>query len=98
MLQVMCKLKMGGEMKMACCVKGYHMYKEVWEAVIGEVLVFHMEPTNAADRYAVAVRKAATIIGHLPNKLLRICSLFLRREGSIRHRKTIVVVRSLFTR
>ena len=60
------------------------MYKEVWEAAIGEVLVCHREPTNATDRYTVAVTKAATIIGHLPRKLSKVCSLFLRKGGSIR--------------
>ena len=44
----------------------------------------HREPTNATNRYAVAVTKAATIIGHLPRKFLKVCSLFLRRGGSIR--------------
>ena len=37
------------------------MYEEVWEAAIGEVFECHREPTNATDRYAVAVTKAATI-------------------------------------
>ena len=60
------------------------MYKEVWEAAIGEALKCHRKPTNAADRYAVAVTKAAAIIGHLPRKLSKVCSLFLRRGGSIR--------------
>ena len=60
------------------------MYEEVWEAAIGEVLECQREPTNATDRYAVAVTKAATIIGHLPRKLSKVCSRFLRRGGSIR--------------
>ena len=75
---------MAGEMQMPCCIRGYHVYKDVWEAAIGEVLVCHREPTNATDRYAVAVTKAATIIGHLPRKLSKVWSLFLRRGGSIR--------------
>ena len=78
------KLKMAGEMEMPCCVRGFHVYKEVWETAIEEVLMCHREPTNATDRYAVAVTKAATIIGHLPRKLSKVCSLFLRRGGSIR--------------
>ena len=57
---------------MPCCVRGYHVYKEMWEAVIGEVLECHREPTNATDRYAVAVTKAATIVGHLPRKLSKV--------------------------
>ncbi len=37
-----------------------------------------------ADRYAVAVLKQGTAIGHLPRKISKVCSLFLRRRGSIR--------------
>ena len=41
------------------------------------------EPTNASDRYAVAVLRAGTIIGHLPKKVSKVCSIFLRRGGSM---------------
>ena len=41
------------------------------------------EPRNAKDGYAVAVKKDRTVIGHLPRKVSRVCSLFLRRGGSI---------------
>ena len=40
-----------------CCIRGYHVYKEVWEAAVGEALVCEREPENASDRYAVAVKK-----------------------------------------
>ena len=40
------------------------MYKEVWEAAIGEVLECHREPTNATERYVVAAKK--TLEGMLP--------------------------------
>ena len=33
------------------------MYKEIWEAAAGEVLMCEREPHNALDRYAVAVKK-----------------------------------------
>ena len=36
-------------------------------------------PENASDRYAVAVKREGTIIGHLSRKVSRVCSLFLRR-------------------
>ena len=55
-------------------VRGYHVYKDVWEAAIGEVLVCEREPRNAEDRYAVAVKKDETIVGHLPRNLSRVCS------------------------
>ena len=31
--------EMAGKKEMACCVGGYHVYKDVWAAAIGEVLV-----------------------------------------------------------
>ena len=31
---------------MACCVRSYHVYKDIWAAAIGEVRVCRMEPTN----------------------------------------------------
>ncbi len=73
-----------GEKELACCVRGYHVYKDIWAAAIGEELECSREPTNMADRYAVAVRNEETIIGHLPRKISKVCSLFLRRGGSIR--------------
>ena len=38
---------------------------------------------NSHDRYAVAVKRVGNIIGHLTQKLLKLCSLFLRRGGAI---------------
>ena len=38
-------------------------------------------PKKASDRYAVAVKKEKrTLIGHLPRKVSRVCSLFCDRE------------------
>lgn len=65
------------------CVQGYHVYRAIWDAVIGEDLVCERETTNEHDRYAVAVVKDGVIIGHLPRTISRPCSLFLRRENSI---------------
>lgn len=69
-----------------CCVRGYHIYKDIWTAAVGEILFCVREPTNASDRYAVAVTRPGglgVVIGHLPRKLSKICSLFIRRGGSI---------------
>ena len=64
-------------------MRGYHVYPDIWVAVVGEELACEKEPTNVSDRYAVAVIKGGVIIGHLPRKISKICSLFLRRGGSI---------------
>ena len=48
-----------------CCVRGYHVYKDTWEAAIGEQLECVREQSNAVDWYAVAVLKDDTIVGPL---------------------------------
>ena len=59
-----------------------------WDAIIGEELPCERETGNERDRYAVAIKKDGTIIGHLPRKISRPCSLFLRRGNSITCRVT----------
>ena len=71
------------ELRRASCVRGHHLYKGIWNPVVGEVLQCEREPRNAADRYAVAVTKGGVVFGHLPRKISRLCSLFLRRGGTI---------------
>ena len=45
------------------CVHGYHVYCEIWEAAVGEVLTFEREPQNTKDGYTVVVKKDGTV-GH----------------------------------
>ena len=58
--------------------------KLVWEAAIAEELVCTREATNAAHRYTTTVMNKETIIGHLPRKISKVCSMFLQRGGSMR--------------
>ena len=44
------------------------------------------EPTNAVGQYDIAVVKGGAVVGHLPKKLSRIYSLFIRRGTEIRRR------------
>ena len=69
-------------MERECCVRGYHVYIDVWDAAIGEELDCQREPSNANDRYAVAVVKSGVVVSHLPKKLSRIYSLFMRRGAT----------------
>lgn len=71
------------EFEVPCSVRGYHVYHHIWAAAVGEVLNCDREPTNDKDRYAVAVVKDGTIVGHLPKRISRVCSLFLLRGGNI---------------
>ena len=71
------------ELETASCIRGYHQYKDIWQAAVSEELLCEREPRNSHDHYAVAVKRVGIIVGHLPRSLSRICSLFLRRGGSI---------------
>ena len=71
------------ELSRLSCVRGYHVYQDVWDAAIGEILTCEREPSNSQVRYAVAVKKEGSIVGHLPKNVSRVCSLFLRRGGTI---------------
>ena len=38
------------------CVRGYRIYKDIWDPVIGEELQCERERDNGSDRYAVALQ------------------------------------------
>ena len=61
------------------CISGFHVYKDVWDAVVGEELECERERRNNYDRYAVAVKRNGDVVGHLPRKFSRICALFIKR-------------------
>ena len=50
-----------------------------WTPTIGERLSesCQTEDSNAFDPYAVAIRKNANVIGHIPRKISAVCSLFI---------------------
>ena len=66
-------------MKLSCI----RVYKDIWQSAVGEMLPRKREPDNHSDRYAVAVIRSETIVGHLPRKMSKLSSLFLIRGGSI---------------
>ena len=57
-------------------------YKSIWEAEMGEILACIREPSNVHDPYAVAVVRYS-IVGHVPRKFSSICSIFIRKGGTI---------------
>ena len=71
------------QMHLSSCIRGYHVYNAVWSAIVGEELPCTREVGNAKDRYAVSVLQGLNIVGHLPQKISRICSLFILRGGTI---------------
>ena len=70
------------ELPRESCIHGHHIYKEIRNPCLGEVLQCERDPHNVVNQYSVAVKKGV-IVGHLPRKASRLCSLFLQRGGTI---------------
>ena len=69
-------------------IRGYHIYKEIWPNPIDkERLTCEREVGNSNDPLSVAVKKLMdgnnTIVGHIPRRISPLCSVFIRRGGSI---------------
>ena len=55
-------------------VRGHHIYKRIWEPVIGQRLQVRKQEGNEKDNYAVAILNGEEIVGHIPQEIL----VFLR--------------------
>ena len=64
-------------------IHGYHVYKDIWTAVIGERRNCEREFGNRHDPFAVAIMKDGQVIGHVPRTISCVCTLFIRHGGSI---------------
>ena len=62
-------------------MRGYHEYNRVWTPRVGEILLLSGQRDNPHDRFAVAVMKDSTIVGHVPLSHSKIFSCFLRKVG-----------------
>ena len=48
------------------CVRGYHVYEDLWNATSGETVTYIREQGNRNDVFAVAVQSDGNIVGHIP--------------------------------
>ena len=68
-------------------VRGYHVYKDVWDPFVNDTLVTKHERDNTHDKYAVAViaddMKTRTVVGNLPKEISKISCLFILRGAEI---------------
>lgn len=53
----------------AAMVRGYHIYRDIWQATVNEELACQREIGNAADPFAVAIIKSGVIVGHVPRRI-----------------------------
>ena len=58
------------------CVRGYHMYKDLWNATPGETLSCIRERGNRNDVFAVAAQSDGNIVWHIPWHISCICTFF----------------------
>ena len=63
-------------------VRGYHVYMNVWEPLVGECLKSRKEPTNKMDKTAVALIRISSyseemVVGHVPLNISKIVFMFL---------------------
>ena len=65
------------------CIRGHHIYKDVWTPVVEEGLNCRREEGNISDPYAVAVIKSGNIVGHMPHRISTACNLFIQKTGVI---------------
>ena len=64
--------------EIASFVRGVHAYKDIWEPREGEVLLPKCEPENLQDKFAVAVMRSGTVVGHVPKNLVPVFFSFLK--------------------
>ena len=69
-------------------VRGYHVYQSIWPSpFVGEEVSCERETGNAHDPQAVAMMKVidgnVQVVGHVPRTISSVCSIFIRRGGSI---------------
>ena len=70
------------ECRVESAIRGYHVYREIWNPVLGEELTTQREHGNPEDAFAVKIKKGDETVGHIGKELSKICWLFLH-DGSI---------------
>ena len=51
--------------------RGFHVYKAVWNPVVGEELLCEREFGNIHDSYAVSIVHDGIFVGHVPRRISR---------------------------
>ena len=64
----MCTRGMKISFSISTMIRGYHEYKDVWEAIEGKELLCRRENKNYHDPFSVAVVKDDHTVRHVPKK------------------------------
>ena len=72
------------EFDVEAMVGEYHIYQSIWDAAVdGEVRNCYRKVGNTHDTSAVALRKDAVTIGHIPCAVSSVCLIFICGGGII---------------
>ena len=63
-------------------IRGFHIYKDIWELVIGEELQCSLDDGNLHDPFAVAVVKNGFTVGHLKQGAISCVVIGFQRYSS----------------
>ena len=69
--------------EMESCIRGHHIYKDIWTPVVDEELSCRREEGNISDPHAVAFIKSGVIIGHVPRRISAACNSFMQRGSAV---------------
>ena len=64
-------------------IRGHHVYKEVWDAAIGDLLESAVDDRTEAkeyDKYAVGLYNKDTLVGHIPIEISSLCCHFINQD------------------
>ena len=66
------------------CTRGFHVYRDIWNPIEGEILDTKRENNNPMDKYAIAVIKDGVVVGHVPRKISKVVAFFLKHGGTLK--------------
>ena len=64
-------------------IHGHHVYKRILAPTAAEILSVNFDPAIKHNRFAIAVLKAGTFVGHVPQEVSRIFYFFLMNGGKV---------------
>ena len=64
-------------------IRGHHIYKSIWNPIIGEDLEVCREPENVHDHRAVNIKKSRAIVGHVLREISRVLGRFISHGGNV---------------
>ena len=74
--------KCSGLFSLNSYTRGFHAYKQNWDRVLGRRYTGTTEEKNEHDKYALAEVNDDEVVGHIPLRLSKIMSMFLKLTGS----------------